>query len=134
MDKEKLDLIFGVIEQKNPKNVYINNNGLSQLGALLFYPKDNQIAQQEQIMQLLQERYPDAYKDILRTLLKLYHFTSYYTPPEVINHQISILRNNGIYPKTILEPSAGNGAYVRELKQAFPEAHIISLGAGYPFL
>ena len=126
MKKDELEAILGAIDNNNPNNYYINNGGLSQLGAILFYPKDSQREQQKDILELLEERYPDTYKDILRTL-KLYHFTSYYTPEEVINHQINILKNNKITPKKILEPSAGNGAYVQELKHAFPDAEIIAL-------
>lgn len=126
MKKEQLEIILGAIEKDNPNNYYINNNGLSQLGALLFYPKDNQKEQQKELLDLLSVRYPDTHSDILRSL-KLYHFTSYYTPKEVIDFQINILKNNGISPKRILEPSAGNGAYVQELKHAFPDAEIVAL-------
>ncbi len=126
MKSEQLQKILSTIDQGNPNNFYINNSGLALLGAIIFYPKPKQKEQRELILKTLKDAHPNSFKDILASLQK-YHLTSYYTPKEIIDYQINILVQNGIKPKTILEPSAGNGAYVQELKKAFPNAKITAL-------
>lgn len=126
MDHKQLAQILQIVNQGNPKNYNINNSGLAELGGLLFYPKDKQKKRSEELLNVLKNALPNTYKDVLSSLEK-YHLTSYYTPKEVIDYQIDQLKINGFDPKTILEPSAGNGAYVHELKKAFPEAKITAL-------
>ncbi|WP_172917321.1 helicase-related protein [Capnocytophaga canis] len=123
---EMVSTIVDVIKNGNPQKYYINNKGLSELGAILFYPKENQIDESKELHKLLKETFPNEIEAVLDSLKK-YHFTSYYTPKEVIDFQIDILKENNIEPKTILEPSAGNGAYVEQLKKIFPYAQIVAL-------
>lgn len=127
MKFEEIEYIIRIIQNGNSDNYYINNKGLASLGAVIFYPKKEEESRSQKIKELLKETFnEEEYKIILQSLRK-YHFTSYYTGDEIINFQIDLLKKNGIVPKRILEPSAGNGAYVQKLKKAFPEAQIIAL-------
>lgn len=118
--------ILRVVFASNPNNYYINNPGLAALGETLFYPKKGKKKLQQQLLKTLRQGFPDTFQDILDSL-KRYHLTSYYTPREIIQYKIGLLKKNGFEPRTILEPSAGNGAYVQELKLAFPKAKITAL-------
>ncbi|GMN11166.1 hypothetical protein MTsPCn9_21290 [Croceitalea sp. MTPC9] len=126
MKQEHLIQIVALIKASNPENYYINNAGLSKLGELLFYPSSKKEKQGKQLLYTLEQAFPETSKEILDSL-KRYHLTSYYTPNALIEYKIGLLKKNGFEPKTILEPSAGNGAYVQELKKAFPKAHITAL-------
>ena len=126
MEKKQLAQILQIVNEGNPNNFNINNSGLAALGGLLFYPKKGQENRSQELLNALKDALPNTYKDVLSSLEK-YHLTSYYTPTEVINYQISQLKVNGFNPSTILEPSAGNGAYVHQLKKAFPDAKITAL-------
>ena len=127
MKFEEIENIIRIIQNGNSENYYINNKGLSSLGAVIFYPKKAEESRSQKIKELLKETFnEEEYKIILQSLRK-YHFTSYYTGDEIINFQIDLLKKNGIVPKRILEPSAGNGAYVQRLKKEFPEAKIVAL-------
>lgn len=126
MKHEDLVKIIELVKDSNPKNYYINHSGLAQLGAILFYPKKGKVKQQARLMEALQQGFPETYEDVLDSLRR-YHLTSYYTPKQIILYKIGLLKKNGFEPLTILEPSAGNGAYVQELKKAFPNARITAL-------
>ncbi|TLP81836.1 helicase-related protein [Maribacter sp. ACAM166] len=126
MKHEILAQIFEVIKAANPKNFYINNGGLAKLGQSLFYPPKGKESESIQLLQTIERAFPETSKEILASL-KRYHLTSYYTPKALIEYKINLLKKNGFEPKTILEPSAGNGAYVQELKKAFPNARITAL-------
>ncbi|ASV30950.1 MULTISPECIES: helicase-related protein [Flavobacteriaceae] len=126
MKQEHLAQIVALIKASNPKNYYINNSGLAKLGELLFYPASGKEKQGQQLLQTLEQAFPETFRGILASLRR-YHLTSYYTPKTLIEYKIGLLKKNGFEPKTILEPSAGNGAYVQELKKAFPEAQITAL-------
>ncbi len=126
MKEEHLNRIIKVIKEANPENFYINNQGLSKLGQLLFYPPKGKKSEGEQLLQTIEEAFPETSKEMFSSL-KRYHLTSYYTPKAIIEYKINLLKKNGFEPKTILEPSAGNGAYVQQLKKAFPNAQITAL-------
>ncbi len=57
--------------------------------------------------------------------------SSFFTPEELIkNHVLSLKQlseNNNLEVKSILEPSAGNGKYIKHLREAFPNATIYAL-------
>lgn len=126
MKPEQLEQILRIVRDDNPENFFINNPGLAEMGALLFYPKDSQKERGLQLLNKLKDALPNTYRDVLSSLQK-YHLTSYYTPKQVIDYQIRMLKVNGFEPATILDPSSGNGAYVQELKAAFPNAKITAL-------
>src|SRR6056297_72892 len=126
MKNDTLTRILEAIKTANPGNFYINNGGLATLGQLLFYPPKGKENVGHELLQTIEQAFPETSKEILDSL-KRYHLTSYYTPKAIIEYKINLLKKNGFEPKTILEPSAGNGAYVQELKKAFPNAQITAL-------
>jgi len=126
MKLEEFQLLLDTLRSGNPDNRYINNKGLAQLGGYLFYPKKGKEHLQRTLLSKLKQTFPETSSLILESL-KRYHLTSYYTPKPIIDYKISLLKKSGFEPKTILEPSAGNGAYVQVLKHAFPKAKIIAL-------
>ncbi|KAA6299855.1 MAG: hypothetical protein EZS26_004004, partial [Candidatus Ordinivivax streblomastigis] len=46
--------------------------------------------------------------------------TAFYTPQESITALSDALKENGIFPRNFLEPSAGNGAFADAFRQSFP--------------
>lgn len=126
MTFDRLQKILDTVLNGNPNNTFIANEGLSQLGGILFYPKANQIEQSKKIHELLQTRFENQTQIILDKL-RAYHFSSYYTPKAIIDFQIDLFKKNNFNPKTILEPSAGNGAYVKALTTAYKNAKIVAL-------
>ncbi|MGC1515489.1 MAG: hypothetical protein WA810_07915, partial [Maribacter sp.] len=113
MQNDILTRILDTIKAANPGNFYINNGGLAKLGQLLFYPPKGKENLGHELLQTIEKAFPETSKEILDSL-KRYHLTSYYTPKELIEYKINLLKKNGFEPKTILEPSAGNGAYVQQ--------------------
>jgi len=126
MKNDILTRILDTIKAANPGNYYINNGGLAKLGQLLFYPPKGKEKVGHDLLQTIEEAFPETSKEVLDSL-KRYHLTSYYTPKEIIGYKIDLLKRNGFEPSHILEPSAGNGAYVQQLKKAFPNARITAL-------
>jgi len=53
--------------------------------------------------------------------LKSSVLTAFYTPPEVVKAISDALKYNAITPQNFLEPSAGNGVFVENFKDVFPE-------------
>jgi len=126
MTLNQISLIIETLKKGNPDNFFINNKGLAALGALLFYPKPNQKELSDRIKKLINSEFPID-SELIFESLRRYHFSSYYTPNDIIDLQISLFKANKISPKTILEPSAGNGYYVKRLAQAYPKAKIVAL-------
>jgi len=144
MKSDILSRVLGLVKAYNPDNHYVNNKGLASLGAIIFYPKEHEIEESNKIKQILKIFFPKdekeraiqskshgylsefTYDEVIANLRK-YHLSSYYTPENIIDFQIELLKKNNVNPKTILEPSAGSGAYVQKLKIAFPNAQIIAL-------
>jgi len=146
MKSDILSRILELVKEYNPDNHYVNNNGLASLGAIMFYPKDNEIEESNKIKEILKRFFPKdnterekalqlkshgylsefTYDEVIDNLRK-YHFSSYYTPEKIIDFQIELLKKNNVDPKTILEPSAGSGAYIQKLKTAFPKAQIVAI-------
>lgn len=125
MKLKELKILIQVLSESNPDNFNINNKGLASLGPLLFYPKEKDKKNQKEALKLISENFENP-NQLLQSL-KEYHFSSYYTPLELINYQINYLKQNNIKPKKILEPSSGNGAYVIPLAKAFPNAEIVAI-------
>jgi hypothetical protein len=53
--------------------------------------------------------------------LKSSVLTAFYTPPKAVKALSDALKENGITPVNFLEPSAGNGAFMKTFKDTFPE-------------
>ena len=90
MRTQELSMILEAIKSGNPKNLYINNGGLAQLGEHLFYPKKGREEQQKELINILKNSFPETYGTFLESLKK-YHLTSYYTPKSIVEYKISLL-------------------------------------------
>lgn len=62
----------------------------------------------------------EAYKRIIHSL-KNSTLTAFYTPAIVPHTLYEVLKENGIQPKSLYEPSAGSGIFISEAVKAFPE-------------
>ncbi|MDP2335925.1 MAG: N-6 DNA methylase, partial [Bacteroidota bacterium] len=47
--------------------------------------------------------------------------TAFYTPPEVVNVLVETLKEKGIVPMRLLDPSAGTGVFASAFRQQFPD-------------
>jgi len=63
MKSDVLLQILGLVKAYNPENHYINNKGLSSLGALLFYPKAHEIEESNKIKEILKRFFPKDKKE-----------------------------------------------------------------------
>lgn len=52
--------------------------------------------------------------------------TAFYTPPEIVSGIADVLHENHIIPKHILDPSAGQGAFMSTFGRNAPEAEIMA--------
>jgi len=50
--------------------------------------------------------------------------TAFYTPPEVVNALAGTLRDSGIKPSRLLDPSAGTGVFAHAFKQHSPDTEV----------
>ena len=64
------------------------------------------------------KRYMDSLKSSV--------LTAFYTPDEIAGTISRVLKENGISPKKVLEPSAGRGAFVDAMLRHHPEADIMA--------
>jgi N12 class adenine-specific DNA methylase len=74
-----------------------------------------------QLHDLLKENYDDtAYKEIIASLRNSV-LTAFYTPEVVPQTLYNVLKEQGIQPKRLYEPSAGSGVFISEAVTAFPD-------------
>ena len=74
----------------------------------------------KELYQLLQQHFNDAeYKQVIDSI-KNSILTAYYTPEIVPQTLFNALKENGIEPKNMYEPSSGAGVFVIEAAEAFP--------------
>ncbi|WP_253187497.1 N-6 DNA methylase, partial [Mucilaginibacter polytrichastri] len=79
-----------------------------------------------QLHELLKENYNDSqYKEIIGSLRNSV-LTAFYTPEVVPQTLYSVLREQGIQPKRLYEPSAGSGVFISEAVKAFPSLEHIT--------
>lgn len=79
-----------------------------------------------ELHQLLQKHFNDAeYKQVTDSI-KNSILTAYYTPEIVPQTLFSVLKEQGIEPKNIYEPSSGAGVFVNEAAIAFPSIERIT--------
>lgn len=68
----------------------------------------------------------NGYKAVVQSL-KNSVLTAFYTPSIVPEILYSVLKNQGIYPQDIYEPSAGAGIFVTEAIKKFPSAKVTAV-------
>lgn len=64
------------------------------------------------------KRYVDSLKSSI--------LTAFYTPPEIVSALADMLHENGIVPKRLLDPSAGQGAFIASFSQHAPHAEVMA--------
>jgi len=64
------------------------------------------------------KRYVDSLKSSI--------LTAFYTPPEIVSAIADTLHDNGISPKRLLDPSAGQGAFIDSFVQHTPHAEVMA--------
>lgn len=75
--------------------------------------------------QLIHEKVPEDYDAIIHSL-KNSVLTAFYTPDIVPQTIYTVLKEKGIEPKTVYEPSAGAGVFITEAVNAFPSIQQIT--------
>ncbi|WP_093671901.1 N-6 DNA methylase [Tenacibaculum sp. MAR_2009_124] len=120
--KKYLQYIIQTIEainnSNNFKNTFINNPGFGRIFDIIKSEKDFQLLEQT-----LNKFYGEQYSQTVLSSLKQASLTSYFTPDPLVDLIVNFLnKNNTFLPKTILEPAAGNGAFVKSLLKVFPQA------------
>ena len=80
-----------------------------------------------ELHRLIRENSPDerTYKRYMDSL-KSSVLTAFYTPSEITETISSVLKENGIAPLRVLEPSAGRGAFVDAFLRDNPQAEIMA--------
>ena len=58
--------------------------------------------------------------------LKASVLTAFYTPKEITGTLASVLKDHGIAPSKVLEPSAGMGAFISSVKEHAPQADVMA--------
>ncbi|SNZ01437.1 SNF2-related protein [Flagellimonas pacifica] len=99
-------------------HVFINNPGFGNIFDIL---KND--SYRNRLTEKLIE-YGDAdYAQTIMSSLKKGSLNSFYTPDPVVNSITAYIKDlDGFDPKTILEPSAGNGLFIRALSKSFPSS------------
>ena len=79
-----------------------------------------------ELHQLLQNSLSvQEYKQVAGSL-KNSILTAFYTPPVIPQTLFNVLKEKGITPKSMYEPSAGAGVFITEVVNAFPNLSIIT--------
>ena len=58
--------------------------------------------------------------------LKASVLTAFYTPKEITDTLVSVLKDYGVTPSKVLEPSAGMGAFISSVKEHSPQADVMA--------
>lgn len=74
----------------------------------------------------LEERFPDKHEQILASLRNA-TLSSFYTPQFIVDPIVKAIKENMIGIRSILEPSAGTGNFIKALKKEFPQASITAI-------
>lgn len=130
-----LELKPGISPTKEQAGVLMKYSGFGGLKAVL-YPYESKeewiklgaskqdLALRPQVMelhQLLQEHLNDEdYKKSIGSIRNSI-LTAFYTPEIVPQTLFAVLKEKGIEPKTMYEPSAGAGVFVTEASKVFPD-------------
>ncbi|MEO7991488.1 MAG: N-6 DNA methylase, partial [Chryseolinea sp.] len=124
--------------EKTNDPIHSGENSFHGFGALkeLLLPLDNLSAwnnedlryekEVRQFHELLQQHFNGTYKNALASI-KNSILSSFYTPEFIIQPIVESLKQTNVQIKSILEPAAGTGNFVRELKRHFPDASITAI-------
>ncbi len=120
--KRYLDQIIQTLDALNASNpdqhVFINNPGFGNIFDILKNEHQRPI-----FMGKLEQYYGEDYAQIILASLKQSSLNSYYTPDIIVQSITDYLRTNkGFDPNAILEPSAGNGVFIRRLLKIYPSS------------
>ena len=101
-----------VLYPNGPKEVWVKLKASKE--DLKLYP------QITELHQLLQQHFTEAdYKQMIDSI-KNSILTAYYTPEIVSQTLFNVLKEKGIEPKSIYEPSSGGGVFISEAATVFP--------------
>ena len=101
-------------------HTFINNPGFGNIFDILKNEK-----YRERFLGALNQYVGDTYTDTLVDSLKKSSLNSFYTPVPVIRAMMDFFAGIPDFsPRTILEPSAGNGLIIRELLHRYPKARV----------
>ncbi|MER3374055.1 MAG: SNF2-related protein [Allomuricauda sp.] len=122
--KKYLDFMVRTIEALHNSNAqghaFINNPGFGNIFDILKNEK-----YRERFLSALKDYVGDGYMDTILDSLKKGSLNSFYTPMPVIRAMADYLTGIPYFsPRTILEPSAGNGLIIRELLRRYPRAKV----------
>lgn len=62
-----------------------------------------------------------------QNIKKIKEFGDFQTPQKLARHIVSFLRNSGMDPSTIIEPTCGTGSFIHASIETFPEANIVGM-------
>lgn len=80
----------------------------------------------EGFYEALKEKFPDKHEQILQSLRNS-TLSSFYTPTFITEPIVNTIKDNTIGIRSILEPSAGTGNFIIDLKKEFPHAAITAI-------
>ncbi len=97
---------------------FINNPGFGSIFDIL-----KNSSYRAEFIEKLDEHFGADYSRTIINSLKSGSLNSFYTPDPIVNALTDYVKNLSHFePKTILEPSAGNGTFIRSLAKVFPAA------------
>lgn len=120
--KRYLDQMIRTLDTLNDsspeQHVFINNPGFGNIFDIL-RNEDNR----RNFLGKLEQYYGEDHARNILTSLKQSSLNSYYTPDAMVRSISDYLKSMDDFdPKTILEPSAGNGVFIRRLLKIYPSA------------
>ena len=120
--KKYLDYMLRTIDALNDSNAkqhfFINNPGFGNIFDVL-----KNEGYRTLLIQKLEQYYGGEYTQTIVNSLKQSSLNSYYTPDAIVQSITDYLKSNEAFkPQNILEPSAGNGVFVRRLAKIYPLA------------
>lgn len=117
--KKYLDYMVRTIDALNSSDTqhfFINNPGFGNIFDIL--KKENY---RKTFIDKLEEHYGTEYAQTIISSLERSSLNSFYTPDAVVSAIADYLKwQNHFVPKTVLEPSAGNGVFIRRLLKQYP--------------
>ncbi len=124
--KKYLDFMIRTLDALNNPNpqqhFFINNPGFGNIFDIL---KNERY--RTQFIGKLEEYYGEEYAQNIVKSLKQSSLNSYYTPDSLVQSITDYLQSKeGFDPQTILEPSAGNGVFIRRLSKIYPSSKFIA--------
>ena len=121
--KKYLDYLVRTIDALNEpepeQHIHINNPGFGNIFDIL-----KNKTYRTRFLEKLDAYYGADYAQTILNSLKKSSLNSYYTPDAIVRSITASLKSASNFgPKTILEPSAGNGIFIRHLSKIYPSAN-----------